>query len=622
MTTRISNQKFITVLDPLPLDGIGWEAVAYHVQPDGGLSVMQRVYRATEMTGSKVRNDFGSGTIVIPKDDVLWDLLLPTPLTGGDPLDREFLWQFYEDGVLRHEFFGEDINENIAVEDESPRTVTIGGRTTEVVMGWGVHVPAWAEIQDVTLDDSAETGGFILKFGSGRTQEIPHDATAAQFEAAAVAGISGLSADDIEVTKKIEDGQRKWSIKFVGKYIVGNLVAPGFALKSSTAEAAPGEGGVQVVALTTAANSGTFVLEFGNDASTPIAFNASAADFKAAIVTGVSAITNADINVTRSVVDDVIKWRVEYVGAFIGVEGVEADPEAEPPVEAVEGVEAADNPGLALKSSSVGSGTAKYFPSVSGLASGGTAKYAPSVSDITQIDFYASDEPQKAIKVFLDCLARCQDRDIVPYLVPLFDTTVDSFGEAWIDDDVQELSPGETLLSLLQRFSEAYGWEFRMLPGFRLQVSQTGFGLNRSDEVRFWLGGHQLNHTLSRTTRELLTRVWAQTDTNFIVQAEGVSSATELKRETWLDGFEGDSSFAQAVANKTRTERAGQAKERAVKFPYNVDDKHRLFDDFNYCDFVGVEDDRNVMHILKIESVSWKVGAEAPIDFEVTFLGE
>lgn len=605
MTLRYSNTKFLTVLDPLPLDNIGWEAMALHVGALGDLTIMQRVYRSTEMTGSKVRNDFGSGSINIPKDDVLWNSALPSPLSAYNPLNREFLWRLYEDGVLRHEFFGEDISEDIAVEGESPRMVQISGRTPEMVLNFGVHVPAWAEIQTITLDDSAESGHFVLKFGAGRTNNIPHNATAAQFKTAAVDGISGLSSDDIRVTKEIVDGQRQWTVEFIGKYIEGNAVPPGFAPKSSTAETDLSERqAVQVVALTQDASAGSFVLEFGVDAALPIAHNASAADFKSAIVGGVTAIGSGDITVTRTIEDGVLKWRVEYVGVF-------ADPD-----------DPADNPGLALKSSTVSHGTSLYFPSVSGVASGGTAKYFPSVSDITQKDFYSSDEPKKAAQVFLECLARVQDRDILPYLIPLFDVSVDSFGDPWADLDVQEISPGETLLSLLQRFAEAYEWEFRVLPGFRLQVVQAGFGLDRSSDVRFWLGGHQISHSLARTTREMATRVWAQTNTNFIVEAQGTSPNTALARETWIDGFEGDSTFAQQVANQTRNERIRQTKLRELKFPYNQDSDHRLFDDFSYCDFVAVEDDANVMHVLKIESVAWRVGAESPIDFEVTFFGE
>ena len=119
-----------------------------------------------------------------------------------------------------------------------------------------------------------------------------------------------------------------------------------------------------------------------------------------------------------------------------------------------------------------------------------------------------------------------------------------------------------------------------------------------------------------------MTRVWAQTNTNLIVQAQGPSDVSALAREIWIDGFEGDSSYAQQVANTTRDEGTSQVKLRSIKVPYNVDDDHRLFTDFTYCDWIGVEDDRNVMYVLKIEGVAWTIGPENPIGFEVTFLGE
>ena len=150
-----------------------------------------------------------------------------------------------------------------------------------------------------------------------------------------------------------------------------------------------------------------------------------------------------------------------------------------------------------------------------------------------------------------------------------------------------------------------------------------GFGVNRSGQVRFWLGGHQLSHTLARTTREMLTRVWVQTNENAIVQAAGSSSASALAREGWIDGFEGDISYAQQVASTTRDELARQAKLRSVKLLYNAeDDGRRLFSDFTYCDLIAVEDDDGTMHTLKVDSIAWRVGSDGPIDFEVTFLGE
>lgn len=488
MTFRYSNTKFLTVLDPLPLENIGWEAVAYHVSNNGDLTVMQRVYRFIEMTGSKVRNDFGFGSITLPKEDPLWSELLPSPLAGVNPLDREFLWRMYEDGVLRHEFFGEDILEGIA--SDSP-TVTIAGRTPEKLLEGGVHVPAWAETQTITLTDDATEGQFILRYGKQRSDPIPHNASAAAFKSAILSGVTTLNSSDLEVSKDVSKGERTWFIRFVGTFILGNKRPRGFR---------PGRSNVRE--------------EAGGD------------------------------------------------------------------------------------------------------------RIAPEVSDIEQVDFYADPEPRTAASVFLDCLARCKSRGVLPLVTPMFSAETDSFGEAWTDNDVHEVNGGETLLGLLQRFSEAYGWEFRMLPGFRLQVVQAGFGVNHSDNVRFWLGGHQITHELNRTSRDVMSLVWSQTDSNYIASASGTSDTTSIIRETWIDGFSGKAGYAQKVANETLSHRLNQVKQRSIKLPYNVDDQHRLFTDFTYCDTIGVEDDRNVMHALKIDSVSWKVGPESPIDFEVTFLGE
>lgn len=486
MGTNVSNSKFLTILDPLPLENLGWEAVAYDVTNDGDITVMQRVYRATEMTGSKVRNDFGAGSITIPKEDVLWSAPLPPPLSTVNPLEREFLWRFYEDGVLRHEFFGEDILEGIAAE---PPMVTIAGRTPEKLLEGGVHVPAWAETQSVSLDNGADAGTFILRYGTEKSDPINHDATAAAFKTAVLAGITALDGADLDITKETKSGERIWHIRFVGQFILGNAKPKGFRKGKST------------------------VME-------------------------------------------------------------------------------------------------------------GTAGVNIEISDIEQVDFYADPEPRTAASVFLDVLARCKARGVLNLINPLFTATTDAFGEAWEDNDVHEVNGGETLLGLLQRFSEAYGWEFRMLPGFKLQVVQAGFGLDHSDNVRFWLGGHQISHELSRTSRDVMSKVWAQTDSNYIASASGTSAATSIVREAWIDGFSGKGGYAQKVATKTISERLNQVKQRSLKLPYNVDDRHRLFADFTYCDTVAVEDDKNVMHPLKIDSVSWTVGPESPIDFEVTFLGE
>ena len=59
MTFRYSNTQFLTVLPPVPLDNVGWEVVSLDVGVTGSLTVMQRVYNFTALSGSKMNNDIG-----------------------------------------------------------------------------------------------------------------------------------------------------------------------------------------------------------------------------------------------------------------------------------------------------------------------------------------------------------------------------------------------------------------------------------------------------------------------------------------------------------------------------------------------------------------------------------
>ena len=503
MTIRYSNSSFLTVLDALPTDGIGWEVQSLDIGPTGTATIMQRAYRWSFLTGAKVRNDIGSGSVTIPKDDAIWTDPLPVPLTGVDPLDREFLWQIFEDGVLRHEFWGEDIFEDIATAQDAPRTVTVSGRSVDACLEWGIHVPEWAEEQTVSVDTQSPSpsGSFYLQYLDEVSDEIFYYSSAAAMQTALEA-ISYFDPGDIEVEINTGGGdpERIWEIRFVGQFILGNAEpADGFRVVNNT---------------------------------------------------------------------------------------MVSDPTETPPDTRVE----------------------------------------VRLSDITVSDAVSDPTPRTAASVFLDSLTRCQSRGVLQFLSPLFDAVDDSFGIPWADLDVHEANAGESLFSMLQRFSEAYGWEFRVLPNFQLQVVQAGFGIDQSADTRFFIGKHQISQALQRTSRELRTRTWAQSDDNFIAVSDQTSDATDLARETWVDGFSGDAGYAQVVANETQAQRQNQALQRTL-VPLSgletQDESPRIFEDYTYCDWVSVEDDRYNMYRLRVDSIAWAVASDgSPIELEVIFNGE
>lgn len=161
MVTRISNSKYLTVEPLLPAENLGWEVLV--ISPEDWTTVLARSARFIGLEGSQVRNDFGSGSLTLDASDSA--LTAPLPLEiEGTILDRECLFQMWEDGLLRHEFLGEDAVEDIVVDGEDPVT-KISGRTTEKVLEWAVHVPLWGETQDYTVSDDATGGTYRLSVG-------------------------------------------------------------------------------------------------------------------------------------------------------------------------------------------------------------------------------------------------------------------------------------------------------------------------------------------------------------------------------------------------------------------------------------------------------------------------
>lgn len=489
MATVYSNELWLELIEPLQQEKTGWDVVVLDQTSlvGGPTKTAAHIYTFTSLSGNKTVNDIGAGSITLPKNHPVLKNLLPSPLVGN-LMDREYLWQFYKDGALRFEWFGEDVLEDVA--SDGSLQVTISGRSSENCLSWGCHVPAWGERQDISVPVAAKSGALTLKFGGDATTPIPYNASAASFKSIVVDSVAAISAADISVTKwedKDEDGVTQahvWTVSFIGKFASGNNFAPGFVMRLNTIKDNSGE------------------------------------------------------------------------NVFVEISGV-------------------DNYDV-------------YQP---------TTKHAPAA-------------------VWLDCLARVQARGILTFLDVTFSTTKDSFGNSWAATEIIELSPGETLLEMLQRLSEAYDWEWRMLPGFILQVVQGRIGSHKEQDVVFWLGKDQISHEVARTTRDVATDVWAQSGDLYVNRASGTSMVFPLRREVWVDGGSGMGSYAQTVANQTLGHTLVQKRNRTVDIPFDIPGKS-LFVDFDCADFISIEDGDYAKVVERVKSVSWSVAGEGTTDMEL-----
>jgi hypothetical protein len=123
MAVRTSNRSYITVLDPVPTVGNGWEVVVRAASDYSSvLAVIPRwknISFSTELSGA------GGGSVTLALDDPV--LTTDTPVFGASILDDENLWEFYWDGVLRSQWLGAKTIENEVISSEDP-TVTIAGK--------------------------------------------------------------------------------------------------------------------------------------------------------------------------------------------------------------------------------------------------------------------------------------------------------------------------------------------------------------------------------------------------------------------------------------------------------------------------------------------------------------
>jgi len=135
-----SNSVFFAVR-PIPaLDDVGWtcRVLSYtnFTTPIAYLNEFIELSAGPELCAP------GAGSITLDADHPMWQV----PLPNGDPpttlLDHEHLFQCYQDGELRFEFLGSNVEEHL-LEDDETRAITISGPGAAQVLTWGTILPAY-----------------------------------------------------------------------------------------------------------------------------------------------------------------------------------------------------------------------------------------------------------------------------------------------------------------------------------------------------------------------------------------------------------------------------------------------------------------------------------------------
>lgn len=134
MVTYLSNRVFFAVRET-PAERNGWVIVVK--DPNLFTTTLAVFNEWVQFSISPQLNDNGAGSITLDLDSPFW----ATTLTNGQPArfvrDNECLWEAYEDGILRFQWFGMTDDESF-INDDLGRGVTISGPGVAEALKWGI----------------------------------------------------------------------------------------------------------------------------------------------------------------------------------------------------------------------------------------------------------------------------------------------------------------------------------------------------------------------------------------------------------------------------------------------------------------------------------------------------
>lgn len=164
--TQTSNSVYFQVLAPPPAEAVGWQVrVLDRSDYTTELAWVDDFIQLTvgpELCTPGSEQTHGSGSVVLDRDSPFWT----RPLSNGQPastlLDYEHLWEAWEDGDLRFQWFGTNITEGILGEDET-RAVTIAGAGIAQILKRACVMPV-GDPKPAGLNVPAYTDGYNPSF--------------------------------------------------------------------------------------------------------------------------------------------------------------------------------------------------------------------------------------------------------------------------------------------------------------------------------------------------------------------------------------------------------------------------------------------------------------------------
>jgi hypothetical protein len=580
-----------------PGAGVGWEV---HVIKAPAYNQELAVIPWRMVTGLqfvKQMNDLGSGTITLSQDDPFWTTVgLPDGSAAHELLDYENLWQVWQDGVIRFEFFGETITEQL-VDPSEQRVATVTGPGTMAALKWGAAMPTG--FPDIIYKLDAISDGFdeinslgqlvldtaLWNASSGSGITLNPEGSA-QVMGSAGGTILGTTAYD--ATGTLISGQ---VAPIVSPDANGNTLN-GTQLTQFYIQSTASSSYYAMIAL----SASSFYCQVGDPQG---------------VFTKVIASHTAFVNMQAGNQN----WSYWQISESGGTFFFWTSPDAQ-------------NWTLQWQFNHTWNATSVgfYFSAAYSVANAEFATLTSINSNVTTSSlngaFYLG---QPIMATYLDLLQAAQARGTIPFVTTIMSPGADSFGNPWIDSESVQIANGTDLYTLLQAHTAMVNASFVMQPGFQLQVGlpepgAVTLGVDRSKQVVFHESSDEQAKQRMRVRDSIANLIGVVNADGRTVTADNTSSvALWGQREAWLQAaMQVTQADITVVADASIEQTGSEVLSWTFQIAPGVRGR-RIFYDFNVADWVGLErPDFTAIDAVQVQAIGVNIDQDGAETHELT----
>lgn len=589
---------------PIPTAGNGWEIFAlssadYH-------TVLANIARTTGWSFAKLLNDKGSISVTLNHDDILFSSTLGDGSAGATLRNDECLWQFWLNGRCVMDGLGETVQEQLADGSEQ-RLDTITGPGTAQVLTWGLAMPpGFPNVvfkADAIIDDFSEVdvnGNPLLDASlwnlSGPSQDItlnPLGTTAINLNYSQ-ANPFGAIVGTCQLTASAAG-----TFLGAGPYDITNSVISAQVTPMMTGQGLDGSQLTQMYVQSTA-NSNYYAL---------IGLSSTQFYCQLGDTTGVSNKLLGTYDPTND-----SYWMITEVGGYFFF-WASSDGASWTLLWTVPHHWNATNINVFFAATYDGGGAVVGITNVNS-----------NVTTPTSVGNIYLQEPIMAI--WYNVLTAAQARGTIPWVTTRMNAVNDSFNNPWTDIQSAQVANGTDLFALLQSCASIVNSDFRMQPGFNLQVGlplsfigETSLGQDLSKTVVFHESDQIMSRGRTRARDQIQNLIAAVNADSTVVVAEYAPSISQWsQREGWVTTGQQITPAGMAIVAAASVQ---QTSGESLQWTCTIrPDKPGCvaLQDFDVGDWVGMEDPDTIGTIddLRVIGIAYTSDPDGVISCELT----